>query len=142
MRSGSAQILVAVDRVRHFRPGMFLATTNRIKQLLHLSFIGEVRAEELIQRHDDVVALIADLKAGFRVLTDLDRLDSMHVDCVDEIGRIMELCDRSGVSLIIRVIPDPTKDIGLGILSRFHHPNRPRSVTCDSLAEAAALLSL
>jgi hypothetical protein len=26
---------------------MFLATTNKVKRLLHLSFIGRVRAEEL-----------------------------------------------------------------------------------------------
>ena len=121
---------------------MFLVTINKPHQLLHLSFIGEVRAEELIQRHDEVVTLMADLKSGFRLLTDLGRLDSMGVDCAPEIGRIMELCDEKGVALVVRVIPDPTKDVGLAILSRFHYPHRPNSVTCESMVEAAELLSL
>jgi hypothetical protein len=54
----------------------------------------------------------------------------------------MELCDQKGVALVVRVIPDPTKDVGLGILSRFHYHHRPRSVTCESMVEAAELLSL
>jgi hypothetical protein len=121
---------------------MFLATANKSKQLLHLSFIADVRVEELVQSHDDVVMLMADLRSGFRLLTDLGRLDSMGVDCAAEIGRIMEMCDRKGVELIVRVIPDPMKDIGLGILSHFHYPHRPRTVTCQSMVEAAKLLSL
>jgi len=121
---------------------MFLATINKSKQLLHLSFIEEVRVEELVQRHDEVVTLLADLKSGFRLLTDLGRLGSMGVDCAPEIGKIMELCDQKGVALVVRVIPDPTKDVGLGILSGFHYHHRPRSVTCESMVEAAELLSL
>lgn len=121
---------------------MVLATVNKSKQLLHLSFLGQVRAEDLILRHDDVVALMTDLQPGFRLLTDLDRLESMTADCASEIAKIMNLCDRKGVALVVRVIPDPAKDIGLGILSRFHYSNRPRTVTCRNMVEAAELLSL
>lgn len=121
---------------------MFLATINKSKQLLYLSFIAEVRAEEIRQRQDEMATLIADLKSGFRLLTDLGRLGSREVDCAPEIGKIMELCDQNGVSFVVRVIPDPAKDVGLGILSRFHYPNRPRFVTCESMAEAAEILSL
>jgi hypothetical protein len=121
---------------------MFLATVNKPQQLLHLSFIGEVRVEELTRSRDEVAALIAELKPGFRLLTDFGRLDSMGLDCASEIGKVMELCDQKGVELIVRVIPDPTKDIGMGILTLFHYPHRPRSVTSDSMVEAAQLLSL
>jgi len=119
---------------------MFLATMNQSKQLLHLSFIGAVRAEELAQSHDELVLLMAELKPGFRLLTDLGRLDSIGVECVTEIGRIMDLCDQKGVELVIRVIPDSTKDIGLNILSLFHYPHRPRTVTCENMVEAFKLL--
>ena len=116
---------------------MFLATANKSKKLLHLSFIGEVRLEELSQSHDDVVLLMTDLQPGFRLLTDLGRLDSMGADCAPEIARMMEQCDQQGVALIVRVIPNPAKDIGLGILAQFHYPHRPRTITCQSMVEAA-----
>ena len=121
---------------------MFLAAINKPKQLLYLSFIARVEVEQLVQSWDEMVLLIADLKPGFRVLTDLSRLDSIGADCVPEIGKTMELCDQKGVGLIVRVVPDPTKDIGLNILSHFHYAQRPRMVTCESMAEAAKLLSL
>jgi hypothetical protein len=44
---------------------MFLATINKSKRLLHLSFIAKVRVEELAQAHDEVVGLIADLPRVF-----------------------------------------------------------------------------
>ena len=121
---------------------MILATINKSKQLLHLSFIGQVRVEELASGRADVVALLADLSPGIRLLTDLGRLDSIGVECADEIGKVMELCDEKGVELVVRVIPDPRKDIGLRILTLFHYDPRPRVVTCDNMVEAAKLLSL
>ena len=121
---------------------MILATINQPKQLLHLSFIGHVRAEELAHSREDLPALLASLSPGFKLVTDLGRLDSIDADCVTEIGQAMELCGQKGVGLVIRVIPDPTKDIGLNIISQFHYANRPRVVTCNSIVEAAKFLSL
>ena len=121
---------------------MILATVNKSKQLLYLSFIGDVQVNELVEGRDELARLLADLEPGFRLLTDLGQLDSMSLDCAPELGKNMELCDQKGVGLIVRVIPDPMKDIGLGILSRFHYPHRPRTVTCESMIEAAKLLSL
>jgi hypothetical protein len=66
----------------------------------------------------------------------------MRVNCATEIAKIMQLCDQKGVELVVRVVPDQTKDIGLGILSLFHYRHRPRSVTCKNMAEAAKLLCL
>jgi len=54
----------------------------------------------------------------------------------------MELADKSGVGLLVRVIPDPTKDIGLDILTLFHYRNLPRMITCENMSEAAEKLSL
>jgi hypothetical protein len=121
---------------------MFLPTVSKPKQLLHLNFIDRVRLAELTQSRDDIVTLLADLTTGFRVLTDLGRLDSIEDNSETEIGKIMELCDQKGVGLVVRMIPDPAKDIGLNILSRFHYRNHPRIITCKSMAEAAQLLSL
>jgi len=121
---------------------MILATINKSKQLLYLSFIGLVRVEEFARQREEVLALLSELAPGFRLLTDLGRLDSLEEGCAAEIGKLMELCDQNGVELVVRVIPNQTKDIGLGILSIFHYHHHPREVTCTDLIEAAELLSL
>jgi hypothetical protein len=54
----------------------------------------------------------------------------------------MDLIDQRGVGLIVRVIPDPSKDIGLSILTIFHYPRQPRIITCNTLAEAIQQLAL
>src|SRR5882672_7213067 len=119
---------------------MFLATTNKSKRLLYVSLIQQVRAEELQRGLEEVTTLLADLPSGFHLLVDLGRLESMDTDCVVEIGKVMELFDKKGVGLIVRVIPDPAKDIGLNILSLFHYRHRPRTITCETMTEAAERL--
>jgi len=121
---------------------MFLATTNKAKGLLHLSYIGNVGAEELRRGHDNLVALLADLPACFKLLADLERLQSMDIACVEELGKMMELFDQHGLEQVVRVIPDPAKDIGFNILVRFHYQHEPRITNCKTMTEAAALLSL
>jgi hypothetical protein len=121
---------------------MFLVTLNKPRQLLHLSYIQHVTPEELQRGGEDIKAMLTDLTPGFRVLADFGRLESMDLACRTELGRIMELADQSGVGLLVRVIPDPSKDIGLDILALFHYRNRPRMATCKNLVEAAEKLSL
>jgi anti-anti-sigma regulatory factor len=121
---------------------MFLATVNKTKQLLCLNYIHQVEVEELKQGREELMVLLADLTSGFSLVTDLSRLDSMDVTCMAEIGKIMEICEQKGVGLVVRVIPDPAKDIGLSILSIFHYHPGPRTITCNNMVEAAKLLSL
>ena len=64
-------------------------------------------------------------------------LANMH-----QLGRMMELLDRRGLEMVVRVIPDPAKDIGFNILSIFHYPHHPQIVTCGTMMEAAKLLLL
>jgi hypothetical protein len=121
---------------------MFLATSNKSKRLLCLSYVGRVRLEELVLGLDDVKTLLAELPPGFRLLADMTWLESMDLDCTTEIGRAMELFDQHGLGLVVRVIPDPVKDIGFNILGIFHYPHHPQIVTCNTLTEAASVLSL
>ena len=121
---------------------MFLVALNKPRQLLHLSYIQHVTPEELRRGYEDAKAMAADLQPGFHLLADFGRLDSMDLACRTELGRFMELADQSGVGLLVRVIPDPSKDIGLDILALFHYRKRPRMVTCKNMAEAAEKLSL
>lgn len=121
---------------------MFLATSNKAKRLLHFSYIGHMDAASLEREHDNVVALLAELPAGFKMLVDLGHMESMGTDCLEELGKIMELLDRHGLEQVVRVIPDPTKDIGFNILARFHYHNNPRMNNCETMAEAVRLLAL
>jgi len=121
---------------------MFLATSNKAKRLLCLSYIQNVRPEELESAVEDVKALLAELPPGFRMLVDLSPLESMELESMNVIGRMMELFDRSGVDMIVRVIPDPSKDIGFNISTIFHYPHRPRVVTCQTMGEAVRALGL
>lgn len=121
---------------------MYLAALNKMKQLLYVSYIGEVRLEELQHAQQELKALLADLPAEFRLLVDLSQLESMEPECAAEIGRLMELIDKHGVGAVVRVIPDPSKDIGMNILTQFHYRNRPKVVTCKTMVEAAKHLSI
>ncbi len=121
---------------------MFLATSNKAKRLLCLSYIQDVSPEQLERAEEDVTLLLAELSPGFRVLADLSRLESMNLDSMNVIGRIMELFDRSGVGMIVRVIPDPSKDFGFNISTIFHYPHRPQVVTCQTVIEAARALAI
>ena len=121
---------------------MVLVTSNKSKQLLYVSYIGRVRPEEFPQGREDLEGQLKELPAGFRLLADFSQLESMKLDCEPELGRTMELIGKAGVELVVRVIPDPRKDIGMNILTVFHYPHRPRVVTCENLIEAAKALGL
>ncbi len=121
---------------------MFLAAINKPRQLVYICFAGDVGVAELERGRKDLDQLMADLPAGFRLLTDMSRLESIDIACAKEIGGFMELCEQKSIGLVVRVIPDPAKDIGMNMLSIFHYRRHPRTVTCQTLAEAAQRLEL
>jgi hypothetical protein len=121
---------------------MFLATINPAQRLLHLSFIDKVTPAELERGYSGMQALLAQLPGGFELLADLGRLESMDIACGEILGRNMELMERHGLERVVRVIPDPTKDIGLKIIGLFHYSKRIRIITCETMQEAAQVLGL
>ena len=121
---------------------MFLATINHSRALLYICYIGHVTAADLQRGAADLEKLLPNLKPGFHLLADLSRVDEMDLACVQEIGKTMELLERHQVGQIVRVVPDAGKDIGFNIISAFHYKKRPRAATCETMQEAAQLLSL
>ena len=65
----------------------------------------------------------------------------MDLQCRPHINRVMDLCDDAGIDMVVRVIPDPRKDIGLNIMSLFHYRRGLPIVTFESLPEALKILS-
>ena len=53
----------------------------------------------------------------------------------------MDALASKGVSAVVRVVPDPHKDIGLNILSQFHYGPEIQVMTFDSLADAVQSLA-
>ena len=110
------------------------------QNLLVIRYSGLVGPDETERGLEDVRAGLAQLKSGFRLLADLTELESMDVACAPFIEKAMELCNQKGASTVVRVIPDPRRDIGLQIMSIFHYGGDVQIITCESVAEADELL--
>ena len=120
---------------------MVLVTANKHQRLLRIDYVGEVTPAQLTEARPDIQASLAELPSGFRLLADSSQLDIMASECATEMGAMMELLDQHGIGLIVRVISDPRKDIGMNILSAFHYPHHPRIITCEKLAQALKKLA-
>ena len=114
---------------------MILASINKPQQFLVVNYLGRVRPAELKQSREELKTLLAELQPGYRMLVDMSQLESMGLDCRAELGRNMDVLSAAGVGRVVRVIPDPTKDLGLNILAVFHYRNHPEIVNCAGLAE-------
>jgi anti-anti-sigma regulatory factor len=113
---------------------------NDLKNLLEIRYGGVVRPEECEKGLEQLRASLAKLGSGFRVLVDLTELESMDLKCAPFIEKAMDLCNENGASTVVRVIPDPHRDIGMTIMSIFHYGGDVRIMTCQSLVEADKIL--
>lgn len=120
---------------------MFKVELDKATNLLKISYAQHVGPEDTKRGEEQMPSLLADVRPGFRLLTDLSDLESMDLSCLPHIDGVMDLCNNKGVEMVVRVIPDPHKDIGLNILSLFHYRHRVRLVTCATLAEAEQILA-
>ena len=114
----------------------FAVQADGAKNVLVIRYCGRVDAPAVARCVERVRSKIVKLEPGFQLLVDLTDLESMDVASVPHIEAIMKLCDEKGVTTVVRVIPDPKRDIGLQILSHFHYAADVRIVTCKSMDEA------
>ncbi len=121
---------------------MFLATANKAQRLLHLSYVHNVTVADMERGYEELKPMLAEFTDGFRLLSDLGRVESVDIACLDIIGRTMELMDQHGLELIARVVPDPAKDFGFKIIGIFHYPSNPPIISCVTMEEAARALGL
>lgn len=119
---------------------MISFAANTPQNLLEIRYGGDVSAQECETRLDQLRSELAKLETGFRVLVDLTELESMDVSCAPFIEKAMDLCNEKGATTVVRVIPDPRRDIGMAIMSMFHYRGDVRIITCQSLAEANEIL--
>ncbi len=106
---------------------MYSVEADRSKRLVVISAAGRVGKK--------------DLEPGFRVLADFRWLDLMDSSSAPHIAEIMDALAEKKVASVVRVIPDPHKDIGLNILSQFHYGPEIRTITFETLADALQSLA-
>lgn len=115
---------------------MYQLAIDRPANLLSIHWTGHVVPEEAKQCYEEVRQHLMDDSPGLRILTDLSGLESMDYACVPHIDRMMDLFNERGVDTVVRVIPNPYKDIGFSIMSLFHYRHGVHFMTCESLEEA------
>ena len=120
---------------------MFETEFDRGKNLLRMNFCGHVTAEEAKLGTGELASHLIEIESGFRLLTDLTGLEVMDTECVPYIRSSMDILNKKGVAMVVRVIPDPQKDIGFNILSLFHYRHDVHIVTCETLDEAMSALA-
>ncbi len=119
---------------------MVAVEVDQPKNLLVVRYRGLIGSGEMQRGLDQIQAELVKFESGFRVLADLTGLESMDVACAPLIEKAMDLCNEKGASIVVRVIPDPHRDIGLQIMSYFHYRGDVRIITCQTLAEAMEIL--
>jgi hypothetical protein len=119
---------------------MIKTTIDKAKNRLGIIYSGRVTPEQTEDGMQKLQTTLARIQPGFRLLADLSALESMDLACVPHLEWMMDMCNRMGVEVVARVIPNPKKDIGMNIMSVFHYQRRVRIVTCKTIAEAKRAL--
>jgi anti-anti-sigma regulatory factor len=121
--------------------GTFKVSADGDANQLTICYTGSISASIAAACLEAVRFALPQLGREFKLLVDLTRLQSMDPSCVPVIGAIMDLCNAHGVSLVVRIIPDPTHDIGLQIMSLFHYRGDVQVFTCSNAVEASRMLA-
>lgn len=120
---------------------MFVLESDTTRQLLVLSVAGIVTAEESRETVVRVREKLREMSPGFVALVDFRWLESMSPNSAPSVAEIMDAFAAKGVSAVVRVMPDPHRDIGLNILSPFHYGPEVRLMTFETLADAIQALA-
>jgi hypothetical protein len=120
---------------------MFSVEASDAERLIKISWSGQVDSDEMRRCAEEIGVTASKMRPGFRVLADLTDLESMDYAGAPHIGTVMDLCVTRQVEYVVRVIPDPHKDIGLNIMSHFHYGSKIRVTNCENLADAMRRLA-
>ena len=119
---------------------MIVVEADKERNLLTVTYCGHVTPEEFGPAMGEIRAELGKLEAGFRLLTDLGGLESMDFACAPLIDAAMDAIDCAGVATVVRIVPDPKKDIGFRVMSYFHYGPGVGIVTVESKEEAERAL--
>jgi hypothetical protein len=120
---------------------MFSVEASDAERLIKITWSGRVDLDEMRRGAEEIGVAASKMRPGFRLLADMTDLESMDYAGAPYISSVMDLCVTKQVEHVVRIIPDPRKDIGLNILSYFHYGSKVRVTICEDMAEAMRLLA-
>ena len=115
---------------------MYKVNHDNIHNIIIIKIWEDFSVKQAEDLHTHLEQIMPRCKKGFRVLTDLSLLESMQQETHRTIEKSMKLLNQHGASKVIRVIPDPAKDIGFNIMSLFHYSRNVIIHTYHSIEEA------
>ncbi len=113
---------------------------DEARNLFVIQYHGHVTADETAAQLEPMKAALARMRPGFGLLANLTDLESVDAACAPHIREIMDYANAHGVVAVVRVIPDPRRDIGLQIMSRFHYSGEVQIATAATMDEAMKIL--
>ena len=119
---------------------MIKSSYDRGCNAIIIEFIGKIDAAQAEQSYLDIQKIIPQCSKGFKILTDLSHVESLDPKSVKAVKKSMDFFNSKGVTEVIRVVPDPSNDIGFNILSLFHYSKDVKFETVSSRQEAEELL--
>jgi hypothetical protein len=111
------------------------------RNLIRIYWRGHVGVAETKAAAERIGILLPQMSRGFTLLADLSGLDSMELDCAPAIAKLMDTLRENGIGTVVRIVPDPTKDIGLNILAIVHYRGTVQVITCHTAEEAGRVLN-
>src|SRR5438046_7543803 len=120
---------------------MYSVEADKSRRLVVISAAGQVTKEEAKQAAQRMRDILKDFAPGFRVLADFQWLQSMETAAARHVAEIMDALAEKQVASVIRVMPDPRKDIGFNILSQFHYGPEIQINAFETLADALQSLA-
>ncbi|MGB8340654.1 MAG: DUF4339 domain-containing protein [Chthoniobacterales bacterium] len=121
-------------------PLAYAVEADTANNLLVIRYRDGVGSSDVERCAVEVSKALTSLEPGFRLLADFTDLESMDAACAPHLRHIMRLCNGKEVSAVVRVIPNPQRDIGLRIMSFFHYGPEVHITTCSTLEEAKEIL--
>ena len=138
--SDNGQTWEPISAIPGIGPLAYAVETDTANNLLVIRYRDSVGSSDVEHCAVEVSKALTSLEPGFRLLADFTDLESMEAACAPHLRHIMRLCNEKGVSAVVRVIPNPQRDIGLRIMSFFHYGPEVHIATCATLDEAREIL--
>lgn len=107
---------------------------------LLLAFVGTITPKEMEIYVSHIERALASLHPGFSLMSDFTALTKMELSCVPLLERTMDSMKTHGIGLVVRIIPDQSKDIGMNIMSLFHYPHGLKIITTPDRNQGLKLL--
>ncbi len=120
---------------------MFTMSVENDGNKLAITYEGYFDIQQAEQFYLELQKIIPKLKKGCIVFVNLSLLERMDFEAKKFISKEMELLNAKGVSEVIRIIPDKSKDIGFSIMSLFHYSPKTKIHTYKSLQEAKEIFA-